>query len=136
MYKHVACWVLLILSQVCFADARSYQTAPKLPVSENPQSITVPLISVNPNTGQTRVFITPEGEFGSGLASHKAPVYHARALYEATPAGVSASTTVLHQQMGKRCPQGWIKLQEWASLQSKIPELHYQFQCLDDLPQD
>ena len=123
----------LILSLPAAADATSYQTEAKPPSTTAQQSWNVPVISVNPATGQQRVFITPLGELGNGLASHEAPVYHARALYQPTATAISTSITSLHQQMAEHCPQGWIKRQEWAILQSDTPELHYQFQCLDTL---
>ena len=126
----------LSLSLPCLAESTLYQTAPKQPSATPQQGFDVPLISINPDTGKTRVFITPNGSFSNKLASHGAPVYHARALYQATPAGIPASIAKLHQQMAEACPQGWIKLQQWATLQSDTPELHYQFQCLHTPPQD
>ena len=112
------------------AESTVYQTAPKPPPQQSQQEWGVPVISVNPTTGKTRVFITPDGSFSNSLAPHGAPVYHAQAFYEPTPTGIPASIVKLHRQMADTCPQGWIKLQEWASLQTDTPELHYQFQCL------
>jgi len=118
------------------ADTTTYQTTAKAPPVQNQQTWSAPLISIDPRTGKARVFIQPDGSFSNSLASHNAPVYHARALYEPSPGGISVSMTKLHRQMADACPQGWIKLQEWASLQSDTPKLHYQFQCLKTSPQD
>lgn len=121
----------LLLSLPAAADTTVYQTGPKTTGSQAPREIwSAPVISVDPKTGRTRVFITPDGSFSNNLASHGAPVYHARTLHEPTPAGIQTGVGRLHQQMADTCPQGWIKLQEWARLTTDTPELHYQFQCL------
>lgn len=121
----------LIFSLPASADTTVYQTAPKTTAAQNQEQWSAPVISVDPHSGRTRVFITPDGSFSNSLASHGAPVYHARALYESTETGVPAALIKLHHQMADTCPTGWIKLQEWASLHTNTPELHYQFQCLE-----
>jgi len=136
MHNLINIALLFSLSLTCFADSTVYQTAPKPSAPNAESTLNVPLISVNPDTGKTRVFITPDGSFSDRLAPHGAPVYHALALYNPTPAGIPASLVKLHQQMADTCPDGWIKLQEWATLQTNAPELHYQFQCLHASPQD
>jgi len=130
MYNLISLGLLFSLSLTCFAEPTVYQTAPKPSAPDSEPSLIVPLISVNPETGKTRVFITPDGSFSDRLATQSAPVYHARALYALTPADISSSVAQLHQNIAETCPQGWIKLQEWVTLQFDTPELHYQFQCL------
>lgn len=130
MQKYSLCMLLLLLSQPGFAETRVYQTAPKLAPLENQQQIAVPLISVSPDSGRARIFITPDGSFSNRGEAQNAPLYHARTSYTPTVQGLSSSVIKLHQQMIARCPQGWIKRQEWATLQSSTPELHYHFQCL------
>jgi len=136
MHNLINLSLLFSLSLTCFAEATVYQTVPKPPVPNSETALIVPLISVNPDTGKSRVFITPDGSFRDRLAPHRAPVYHARALYTLTPAGIPASIVKLHQKIADAGPQGWIKLQEWVTLQFDTPELHYQFQCLHASPQD
>ena len=136
MHKHLASALLLIISQPCVAESKTYQTAAKPTVADQQQIITSPLISVNPDSGETRVFITPNSHHTNGLASHNTPVYHARALYKPSATGISSSVVSLHQQMANLCPRGWIKLDEWVTLKADTPELHYQFQCLNTSPQD
>jgi len=129
------CFVTLLCSLICLplaAETTRYQTAPKSQPPKNTQDWQVPVISIDPVTKKTRVFIQPDGSFSDSLVSHATPVYHARSLYDLTPTGISNSTVSLHRQMASACPQGWIKLQEWTSLQSNTPELHYQFQCRDN----
>ncbi|MEH6357951.1 MAG: hypothetical protein V7745_03115 [Pseudomonadales bacterium] len=118
------------------AESKTYQTAAKPTVADQQQIIPSPLISVNPDSGETRVFITPNSHLTNGLASHNTPVYHARTLYKLSATGISSSVVSLHQQMANRCPRGWIKLHEWVTLKTDTPELHYQFQCLNTSPQD
>jgi len=118
------------------AETTTYQTAPKSQPPKITQDWQIPVISIDPATEKTRVFIQSDGSFGDGLASRVAPVYHARALYEPASSGISDSIIKLHRQMADACPQGWIKRQEWAILQTDTPELHYQFQCLNTAPQD
>jgi len=136
MYRLATCVLLIVLSNVCLAEPNTYQTAPKFLAPESQQDINAPLLSVNPESGNTRVFITPNSLFKHELASQGRPVYHARTLYRPTPSGISDSMIKLHLQMADTCPQGWIKRQEWANLQTNTPELHYQFQCLPriDIP--
>jgi len=138
MYKNAICTLLFVLSNTCLAEPKTYQTEskPSSSGSASEPALIAPLISVNPETGKTRVFITPDGSFSDRLATQSAPVYHARALYESTSSGISDSLIKLYRQMADACPQGWIKLQEWAILQSNTPELHYQFQCLNTSSQD
>lgn len=136
MYKYLCCTLLLILSHACIAEPKTYQTAPKHPVIEHPKTIDTPLISVNPASGETRLFITPDGSFSNGLVSHDTQVYYARALYDSSSQGIAASMVILHKQMADVCPQGWIKREEWTTLQSVTPELHFKFQCLHASPQD
>jgi len=133
MYKlPLVCFALCLpLSLISLAESTVYQTSPKPAHTSSQKDWSVPVISINPDTGKTRVFITPDGSFSSSLASHGAPVYHARALYDPTSTGISDSTIALHRQMVDICPQGWIKLQEWANLHTDTQELHYQFQCLE-----
>lgn len=121
----------LIFSLSTSADTTVYQTAPKATAPKNQEQWSTPVISIDPHSGRTRVFITPDDSFSHSLASHGAPVYHARAFYEPTATGIPASLVQLHRQMAEACPQGWIKLQEWANLKTEAPELHYQFQCLN-----
>ena len=130
MYRHLACALMLILSHYCLAETKTYQTEPKPTPQETGQGWEVPVISVNPETGQKRVFITPQNNPTSSLAPHNSPIYHARAAYKLTSIGIAASIAKLHQQMAEACPQGWGKRQEWATLKSDTPELHFQFQCL------
>ena len=113
------------------ADTTSYQTA------SNPQPNTItqhewkiPILSVDPATGKTRVYIQGDTPLNGELASRNAQVYHARALYSPTQQGIQTSIAELHQHMAKVCPTGWVKHQEWANLQTGSPELHYRFQCL------
>ena len=122
---------LLTCSFSVAADGTLYQTPPKTTSPQTNQQWGAPVISVDPHSGRTRVFITPDGSFSNNLASHGAPVYHARALYEPTETGIPSALIKLHRQMANACPTGWIKLQEWASLHINTPELHYQFQCLE-----
>jgi hypothetical protein len=129
-------YLCLLLSLPLAADTTTYQTAPKVPSEQTRQVWSAPLISVDPQTGKTRIFIQPDGSFSNSPASHGTPVYHARVLYKSTSTGISDSIIKLYRQMADACPQGWIKLQEWASLQTDTPELHYQFQCLHASPQD
>lgn len=136
MYRQIAGALMLILSHYSLAEAKTYQTEPKPTPQETGQGWEVPVISVNPEAGQKRVFITPQNNPSNSLAPYNSPVYHARAAYTLTPAGIPVSIEKLHQQMAEMCPQGWIKLQEWATLQSNPPELHFQFQCLHATPQD
>lgn len=136
LLSHPVVCLCLLFSMPLAADTTTYQTAPKAPSVQNQQTWNAPLISIDPQTGKTRVFIQPDGSFNNSLASHDAPLYHARALYQPTSAGIFDSIIKLHQQMADACPQGWIKLQEWANLQINTPELHYQFQCLHPSPQD
>lgn len=128
--KHAIICLCLLFSLPLAADSNSYQTAPKQDVIQSQPSWSTPLISVDPATGKTRVFIQPDGSFSNNLASYGAPVYHARVLYEPTPQGMSASQLTLHQQMRSTCPQGWIKLQEWVQINEETASLNYQFQCL------
>lgn len=121
----------LIFSLSATADTTIYQTAPKTTETQYHEAWSAPVISIDPHSGRTRVFITPNGSFSNELASHGAPVYHARALYEPSETGIPGALLKLHRQMAEICPAGWIKLQEWASLSTNAPELHYQFQCLD-----
>ncbi len=129
-------YLCFLLSLPLAADTTTYQTAPKAPPEKTPQAWNAPLISVDPETGKTRIFIQPDGSFSNSLASHDTPVYDARSLYKPTSTGIADSITKLHRQMADACPQGWVKRQEWADLQSDTPELHYQFQCLHTSPQD
>jgi len=129
-------YLCLLLSLPLEADTTTYQTALKAPSEQTQQVWNTPLISIDPQTGKTRVFIQSDGSFSNSLASHGAQVYHARALYKPTSTGISDGIIKLHRQMANTCPQGWIKLQEWTNLQTDTPELHYQFQCLHASPQD
>jgi hypothetical protein len=136
MYKYLICTLLFILSQPCSAETKIYQTALKSAVTDQQQIISSPLISVNPNSGETHVFITPNSHRSSQPGSHNKTVHHAQALYEATSTGITQSITKLHHHMAKACPQGWIKRYEWVTLKTDTPELHYQFQCLNTTLQD
>lgn len=130
--KHVITSLCILVSLPLAADTTRYQTAPpaKPAVTESQPSWSAPLISVDPATGKTRVFIQPDGSFSNRLASYGAPVYHARALYKLTPQGIASSQLTLHQKMRDVCAQGWIKLQEWAQFNQATATLNYQFQCL------
>ncbi len=127
-------FIILFGHQLCQADTRRYQT---LPAEQKPeprteprtmsQQIEIPLIEVDPDSGEMKVYLRPQTQETETLIT--SANYQSNAKDKEI--GVHQAIVTLHQQMAAHCPQGWLKLNEWAIPGDLEVTLHYSFTCLD-----
>ena len=109
----------------CYADNQHYRTAPPQNPDHPTSEIDIPLLEIDPDTGERRIYLrpTPQGE-----------THIAQAFYQSEPGAgdphLHQAILQLHQQMNTACPAGWLKLEEWAAVSERGIQLHYRFACL------
>lgn len=116
----------LLGTQLCQADSRHYHTAPAAPAAPPGEQFEIPLIEIDPDSGEQRIYLAPPGDKQRLVASAG---YRQDATEAAAP-GLHQAIGQLHQQMAAACPQGWVKLEEWAVTDSSQINLHYAFACI------
>lgn len=121
------CLIALLGTPLCQADSRHYQTAPAEPATAQSGQFEIPLIEVDPDSGDRRVYLTPRSDTQALAVSAR---YRAQPEPEAVASALQQAIGQLHQQMTAACPQGWVKLEEWAVTEGSQINLHYAFACI------
>lgn len=117
-------------AQLGSAETRHYHTAPPAPSVEHPE-IAIPLIEIDPDTGEKRIYLTP-GTDDKPLSFEEQVVSSSYVLQpDSEQRGLHQAIASLHQEMANRCPDGWLKLREWATPDNPGLKLHYAFTCLN-----
>ncbi len=119
-------FIILLGSHLCQADTRRYQTLPAEQRTMS-QQIEIPLIEVDPDSGDMKVYLRPQTQDTETLIT--SANYQPNAKDK--DIGVHQAIVKLHHQMAAHCPQGWLKLNEWAIPGDLEVTLHYSFTCLD-----
>ncbi len=130
----VTAYLLLFISLIgirnSVAQTYHYHTTPAQPQSDA-RDVGIPLIEVDPDSGEKKVFLRPNSGSSSGTVEQKIVSASYQPGAQGTESGLHQAIAQLQEKMTKACPDGWIKLQEWGIPENSAVILHYSFACLN-----